>query len=72
MSKTCGHTVPCGCNDRAYTTPPPCKETEECAGNPCAENFFAECIIWCGDTVPGMGITTGMTLYQIIQRIEAH
>jgi hypothetical protein len=70
MSKNCGHTVPCGCKDIPLTTGAPCNDGIECEGNPCAENFCAECIIWCGDGLPQLGIETGMTLQHVIQRIE--
>jgi hypothetical protein len=70
MSKKCGHSIPCGCKDTALTTGAPCGEGIDCTGNPCAENFCADCILWCGPGLPNLGITQGMPLSDIIQIIE--
>jgi len=48
---TCKHTVPCGCGDKALTTPPPCNTSGPCAGEPCAELFSNQCIVYTGPTV---------------------
>lgn len=47
MSKNCGHKVPCGCGDQAFTTAPNCDDTGSCAGESCAEVFCQECITNC-------------------------
>lgn len=47
-SKDCGHKVPCGCGDKALTTPAACNTTEECAGEQCSELFDQECIVYTG------------------------
>jgi hypothetical protein len=70
MSKKCGHTIPCGCKDVPLTTGAPCGDGVNCTGNPCAENFCADCILWCGPALPNLGVTTGMPLSDIIQLIE--
>ena len=70
MSKKCGHTVPCGCKDVPLTTGAPCGDGIDCTGNPCAENFCAECILWCGPGLPNLGITTGMPLSDAFQLLE--
>jgi hypothetical protein len=70
MSKNCGHTIPCGCKDVPLTTGAPCGDGVNCTGNPCAENFCADCILWCGPALPNLGVTTGMPLSDIIQLIE--
>ena len=67
MAKNCKHTVPCGCKDVPLTTGAPCGDGIECEGNPCAENFCAECILWCGPDLPDLGIVSGTPLSDIIQ-----
>ena len=69
-NKNCGHTVPCGCGDTPLTTGAPCGDGSECEGNPCAENFSTDCIIYTGDNLPQVGITTGMNLTQILQQLD--
>jgi len=49
MAKDCGHNVPCGCGDKALTTPPPCNVSGPCAGEKCAELFSDECIVHTGE-----------------------
>lgn len=51
MSKNCGHTIPCGCNDTPLTTGSPCGQGVDCTGNPCAENFDSKCIYYRGDII---------------------
>jgi len=55
MAKDCGHNVPCGCGDKALTTPPPCNASDACEGESCAELFSDACIVHTGNTfrVPG-------------------
>lgn len=72
MAKTCGHLVPCGCNDTPLTTGSPCNDGIQCQGNPCAENFCAECIVWCGPGLPNLGIKTGMNLYTVFQLLDSN
>ena len=49
--KNCGHTTPCGCNDSALTTPPPCDTSGACAStsSECSEIFCLDCINYCND-----------------------
>jgi len=50
MSKQCGHTVPCGCGDKALTTAPSCNEEGSCASSEeCAEKFSNCCIVHTGE-----------------------
>lgn len=72
MAKKCGHQVPCGCNDTPLTTGSPCGDGIQCQGNPCAENFCAECIVWCGPGLPNIGIKTGMNLYTVFQLLDSN
>ena len=48
MAKDCGHSVPCGCGDKALTTPPPCNVSGPCAGEKCSELFDQQCIVYTG------------------------
>jgi hypothetical protein len=74
MSNDCKNNTPCGCEDEALTTPPPCGQgTPECPDpEPCAETFSSDCIIWgssdltCDGTVLA---TSGDRLTTILQRI---
>jgi hypothetical protein len=50
MAKNCGHNVPCGCGDKALTTPPPCNVSGPCEGEACAELFDEQCIVHTGPT----------------------
>lgn len=63
----------CGCKDVGFTTPltPPCDtNTADCPGKEtCAEVFDAQCIVWNGDPIVDAGITTGMRMSEIIQRL---
>ena len=68
MSKKCGHKIPCGCKDTAMLTNSSLPECE--GGNPCAENFCADCITWCGPEMQDLGIKPGMPLSDIIQIIS--
>jgi len=75
MSKNCGHTVPCGCADKALVTPPPCDTSGECVGEPCSEIFCEECIAHCQETyqitIGGeiFTVTQGERLDDILQRL---
>lgn len=68
MSKKCGHKIPCGCKDTAMVTNSSLPDCE--GGNPCAENFCADCITWCGPEMQDLGIKPGMPLSDIIQIIS--
>lgn len=42
--------LPCGCDDQALTTPPPCDQNSTACPNPdeCPETFSAACTVWTG------------------------
>ena len=73
MSKDCGHTVPCGCKDKALVTPPPCDVSDDCAGESCAEVFCEECITHCQDdmeiSIGGatFGVDQGYRLNEVLE-----
>lgn len=70
MSKKCGHTVPCGCNDTPYTTPPACGGGIECENtDKCPETFCDECVVHCTDTILDSGIQKGERLDVSLQRL---
>jgi hypothetical protein len=71
MSK-CNHTVPCGCDDQPFTTPPSCNTgTPECPSpDLCPETFCAGCVVYCGDSILDMGIMKGDRMDKIIQLLS--
>jgi hypothetical protein len=75
MAKNCGHSGKCGCKDSALTTPPPCNETGDCAGENCTETFCDECIAHCEeDLVVEIGtedidVPKGTRINEIWQRL---
>ena len=62
MSKTCGHSKPCGCSDQALTTQAPCETgTLACpTPDPCPETFRAGCVVYTGDTIVDLGLVKGV------------
>ena len=66
-TKDCGHSVPCGCGDTPLTTGDPCPDGIDCTGNPCAENFSTDCIIYTGDTLPLLGLNKGMSMSEFFK-----
>tara|TARA_R110002126_G_scaffold147158_1_gene293183 strand:- start:3601 stop:4125 length:525 start_codon:yes stop_codon:yes gene_type:complete len=71
MSKTCGHSKPCGCSDQALTTQAPCETgTLACpTPDPCPETFRAGCVVYTGDTIVDLGLVKGERLDVILQRM---
>jgi len=71
MSKDCKTKLPCGCDDHALGTPPPCETgTVTCPNpDPCAETFSAACVVYTGDSIVDLGINRGDRLDSILQRI---
>jgi hypothetical protein len=77
--KTCGHNTPCGCSDKALTTPPPCDTTGACTPNAsaCAETFCLNCATYCEEDMEGeVGGETfifrkGQNLNSIVQALIA-
>jgi len=71
----CGHTVPCGCNDNALSSQPPCNVTGDCAGEACAEIFGDGCIAHLKDDLiitigaEELDIVKGTRLNEIWQRL---
>lgn len=62
---------PCGCDDGALVTPPPCENgTPTCPNpDPCSETFSTDCVVYTGDSIVDLGITRGDRLSTILQRI---
>lgn len=71
MAKKCGHNVPCGCGDKALTTPPPCNVSGPCAGETCAELFSDECIVHTGEDLMISIGGTDTVVFQKGERISA-
>lgn len=64
--QNCGCNKPCGCGDVVLTTPPSCPV--QCTnGDPCPETFDAKCLVYMGNTIANLGITTGMRFDDILQ-----
>ena len=67
----------CSCNNSYYNLPCCCPTeplitttTTQCLnGEPCEEAYSSDCIIYNGDELNCLGITTGMNMTQIIQVI---
>jgi hypothetical protein len=69
-NKKCGHTVPCGCNDTPYTTPPACGGGIQCDNvDKCPETFCDECTVHCSNTIVESGIQYGERLDVSLQRL---
>ena len=45
----CKNNVPCGCQDSALESQPPCNSTGPCASQACPEVFCTDCIVNCND-----------------------
>ena len=75
MATDCGHKVPCGCKDTAFASAPPCNDTGNCAGEPCAEVFCVECIQQCQpDYLQSIGgndfiVTQGLSVHAMFQKL---
>lgn len=73
-TKNCGHSVPCGCGDKALTTPPS-STTGACAGEPCSEIFCQECVAQCQESYAmviggfNFNVAKGERLDEIVQRL---
>lgn len=66
MKSNCGCKQACGCGDVVLTTPPSCPV--RCTnGDPCPETFDAKCLVYMGDTIANLGITTGMRFDDVLQ-----
>lgn len=68
-SKTCGHSVPCGCGDTPLTSKPSCGNSPCPEPDLCPETFCDGCVVHCGDTIVGLGIEQGMRLDVILQQL---
>lgn len=74
--KNCGCSAPCGCEDNALTTAPPCEVgTVSCPDpDPCPETFRVECAVWTGpDLVCNSTViaTAGDRLPIVLERMVA-
>ena len=59
------------CNPCSGPIPPACVEgPPECEGTPCAEIYPAECTIYNGPEIPNLGITSGMSINEILMAIS--
>lgn len=59
------------CNPCSGPIPPACVEgPPECEGTPCAEMYPAECTIYNGPDIPNLGITSGMSINEILMAIS--
>lgn len=66
MRQNCGCKKTCGCGDVVLTTPPSCPIP--CTnGDPCPETFETQCVVYMGNNIANLPITTGMRLDDIIQ-----
>lgn len=74
-NKNCNHKVPCGCADSALTTPPPCNDTGNCAGEVCAESIGQKCVVYDNNSLVysitgnDFEIQQGERLDEVIQRL---
>jgi hypothetical protein len=74
-TKNCNHKVPCGCADSALTTPPPCNDTGDCAGEICADSIGQKCVVYDNNSLlyaiagNNFEIKQGERLDEIIQRL---
>lgn len=48
---SCNKKNPCGCGDKALTTPTPCAPGTPCAGETCAEIQCMDCVAYCQDSI---------------------
>ncbi len=65
--KACGCkcSLPCGCGDKPYVT----NSTIECpTPEKCSEFIYTSCIVYDGPSIPDVGIITGMSYNEVIQR----
>lgn len=62
--------TPCGCLDKALTTPPLYQDSSTCS-NPqiCSEYVFTGCIIYNGPELVDINIIPGMNLNEVIQAL---
>ena len=59
------------CNPCSGPIPPACVEgPPECEGTPCAEIYPTECTIYNGPDIPNLGITSGMSINEILMAIS--
>jgi hypothetical protein len=74
-NKNCNHKVPCGCADSSLTTPPPCNDTGNCAGEVCAESIGQKCVVYDNNSLlyaisgNDFEIKQGERLDEVIQRL---